>query len=59
MGALLARMTRVRERKRDGRKRSNELYSATQTDVAVKKIKSVFDNVIDGKRILREIRLMR
>jgi mitogen-activated protein kinase 1/3 len=31
----------------------------TTTDVAIKKIKSVFDNVIDAKRILREIRIMK
>jgi serine/threonine protein kinase len=33
--------------------------SATNQDVAIKKIKSVFDNIIDAKRILREIRIMR
>jgi len=29
------------------------------TNVAIKKIKNVFDNVIDGKRILREVTLLR
>jgi len=33
--------------------------SVTNKDVAIKKIKSVFDNVIDAKRILREIRIMK
>lgn len=33
--------------------------SVTNSDVAIKKIKSVFDNVIDAKRILREIRIMK
>mmetsp|Transcript_16966 Transcript_16966/g.19277 ORF Transcript_16966/g.19277 Transcript_16966/m.19277 type:complete len:594 (-) Transcript_16966:298-2079(-) len=30
-----------------------------KTEVAIKKIKGVFDNVIDGKRILREIQILR
>uniref|UniRef100_A0A7S3LLA7 Mitogen-activated protein kinase n=1 Tax=Aplanochytrium stocchinoi TaxID=215587 RepID=A0A7S3LLA7_9STRA len=30
-----------------------------KTQVAIKKIKGVFDNLIDGKRILREIQLLR
>jgi serine/threonine protein kinase len=31
----------------------------TSTEVAIKKIKGAFDNVTDGKRILREVRILR